>query len=151
MIITWSVCYGACAKVLCFTSTNEHGPSTEANVMSSTAFCGGQFCPLREKKMEKVERKRKNRQRFLWCWVYWIGYDAKTAKNSFRGIQSRIRSMSGVITMIKGISFPSFAWKKCFSPRKVSGRIEETFFTGHCIVASRQSCGLAEKMTPRCA
>ena len=95
--------------------------------------------------------KTQNRQRFLWCWGYWIGYDAKTAKNSFRGIQSRIRSMSGVITMIKGITFPSFAWKKCFSPRKVSGRIEETFFTGDCIVASRQSCGPAEKMTPRCA
>ena len=75
----------------------------------------------------------------------------ETANNSFRGIQSRIRSMSGVITMIKGITFPSFAWKKCFSPRKVRWRIEDTFFTGHCIVASRQSCGPAEKMTPRCA
>ena len=36
VIITWSVCYSACAKVLCFTITNKHGRSTEANVMSST-------------------------------------------------------------------------------------------------------------------
>ena len=49
--------------------------------------------------------------------------------------------MSGVITTVKGITFPSFAWKKCFSPRKVRWRIEATFFTGDCIVASRESCG----------
>ena len=42
---------------------------------------------------------------------------------------------------MKGITFPSFAWKKCFSPRKVRWRIEATFFTGDCIVASRESCG----------
>ena len=149
VIITWSVCYSACAKVLCFTNTNEHGRSTEANVMSSTAFCG-RILSAQRKKDGESGTKTQNRQRFLWCWGYWIGYDAKTAKNSFRGIQSRIRSMSGVITMIKGITFPSFAWKKCFSPRKVLWRIEDTFFTGHCIVASRQSCGPAEKMTPRC-
>ena len=49
--------------------------------------------------------------------------------------------MSGVITTVKGITFPSLAWKKCFSPRKVRWRIEATFFTGDCIVASRESCG----------
>ena len=64
VIVTWSVCYSACAKVLCFTITNKHGRSTEANVMSSTAFCGGQFCQLREKMMEKVERKRKTDRDF---------------------------------------------------------------------------------------
>ena len=54
VIITWSVCYSACAKVLCY----KHGRSTEANFMSSTAHVE-EFCQLREKKMEKVERKRK--------------------------------------------------------------------------------------------
>ena len=49
--------------------------------------------------------------------------------------------MSGVITTVKGITFPSLAWKKCFFPRKVRWRIEATFFTGDCIVASRESCG----------
>ena len=146
VIIIWSVCYSACAKVLCFTITNKHGRSTEANVTSSTAFCGGQFCQLREKKMEKVERKRKTDRDFYDVRITEVDTTRKQLK-----IQSRIRSMSGVITMIKGITFPSLAWKKCFSPRKVSGRIEETFFTGDCIVASRESCGPTEKMTPRCA
>ena len=41
--------------------------------------------------------------------------------------------------------------KKVFSPRKVRWRIETTFFTGNCIVVSRESYGPAEKMTPRCA
>ena len=47
MIITWSVCYSACSKVLCFTITIKHWRFVE------------EFCQLREKKMEKVERKRK--------------------------------------------------------------------------------------------
>ena len=58
MIITWSVCYSACAKVLCFTLTNKHGPWTEADVLSSTAFCG-RILSAPRKKMEKVEPKRK--------------------------------------------------------------------------------------------
>ena len=90
VIITWSVCYSACAKVLCFTSTNEHGRSTEANVMSSTAFCRTILSAARKKDGERGT-KTQNRRRFLWCWGYLIGYDAKTAKNSFSGIQSRIR------------------------------------------------------------
>ena len=58
VIITWSVCYSACTKVLCFTITNKHGRSTETNVMSSTAFCE-RILSAPRKKMEKMERKRK--------------------------------------------------------------------------------------------
>ena len=59
VIITRSVCYRACAKVLRFTSSpNKHGRSTEANACLPRRFVG-EFCQLREKKMEKVERKRK--------------------------------------------------------------------------------------------
>ena len=50
VIITWSVCYSACAKVLCFTLTNKHGPWTEADVLSSTAFCGRILSAPRKKK-----------------------------------------------------------------------------------------------------
>ena len=64
VIITWSVCYGECAKVRCFTSTNEHGRSTEANVMSSTAFCG-RILPAPRKKDGESGTKKQNRQRFL--------------------------------------------------------------------------------------
>ena len=50
-----------------------------------------EFCQLREKKKDgESGTKTQNRQGFVWCWGYWSGYDAKTAKNSFRGIQSRI-------------------------------------------------------------
>ena len=49
---------------------------------------------------------------------------------------------------MKGITFPSFAWKKCFSSRKVRWRIEATFFTGDCIVASRESL-VRQKRWPR--
>ena len=85
VIITWIVCYGACAKVLCFTSTNEHGRSTEANVMCSTAFSGGQFCPLREKKMEKVERKRKTDSDFYDVGVIELDTTRKQLKIHFAG------------------------------------------------------------------
>ena len=177
-----------------FTITNKHGRSTEANVMSSTAFCGRILSAPRKKDGESGT-KTQNRQGFVCCWSCWSRYDAKTAKNSFRGIQSRIpgadlgggcrecappppemtcgfliqlvfcekknyvvywcwirardecippikkildpplNTMSGVITIIKGITFPLFAWKKCFFPRKVRWRIEATFFTSSCIVA----------------
>ncbi|CAH3128422.1 unnamed protein product, partial [Porites lobata] len=44
--------------------------------------------------------------------------------------------------------FPFVRLEKLFSPRNVRWRIEATFFTGDCIVASRESCGPAAKMTP---
>ena len=57
-------------------------------------------------------------------------------ENSWKFISwdSITNTMSGVSTIIKGITFPSFAWKKCFSPRKVRWRTEATL-TGSCIVA----------------
>ena len=92
VISTWSVCYSACVKVLCFTTINKHGRSTEANVMSSTAFCGRIMLAPRKKKIwRKWKKKTQNRQGFACCWGCWSGYDAKTAKNLLRGIQSRIR------------------------------------------------------------
>ena len=84
VIITWSVCYWACAKVLHFTITNKHGRSTEANVMSSTAFCGRILSGLRKKDGE-CGTKTQNRQGFVGCWGCWSGYDAKTAKIHFVG------------------------------------------------------------------
>ena len=50
-----------------------------------------EFCELHEKKMEKVERKRKTDQDLYDVEVVEVDTDAKTAKNSFRGIESRIR------------------------------------------------------------
>ena len=127
MIITWNVCYRACAKVLRFTITNKHGRLTETNVMSSTVFCGRILSALRKKDGESGA-KTQNWQGFVCCWGCWSGYDAKTAWDSITN------TMSGVSTIIKGITFPSFAWKKCISPRKVRFRIEATL-TGSCIVA----------------
>ena len=49
-----------------------------------------EFFQLREKKMEKVERKRKTERDFYDVGVIEVDH-AKTAKNSFRGIQSQIR------------------------------------------------------------
>ena len=86
---------------------HHHKRSTETNVMSCTVCCGRILSALRKKDGES-EAKTQNWQGFLCCWGCWSGYDAKTAKNSFRGIQSRI-TMSGMITIIKGITFPSFA------------------------------------------
>ena len=107
-----------------------------------------EFCELCEKKkMEKVERKRKTDRDLYDICV--IEVDTTRKQPKFISWDSVTITMSGVI--MKGITFPSFAWKKCFSPRKVRWRIEATFFTGDCIVASRESCGPAEKMTPRCA
>ena len=59
VIITWSVCYRACAKVLRFTITNKHGRSTETNVMSSTAFCGRILSALRKKDGESGAKTQK--------------------------------------------------------------------------------------------
>ena len=48
--------------------------------------------------------------------------------------------------------FPFARFEKMFFPAEGPLEdIEATFFAGDCIVASRESCGPAEKMTPRCA
>ena len=116
VIITWSVCYRACAKVLCFTLTNKHGPWTEADVLSSTAFCG-RILSAPRKKMEKVEPKRKTDRDLYDVEVIEVDTTPKQLKMHF--VDSVTNTMSGVITIMKGITFPSFAWKKCFSARKV--------------------------------
>ena len=47
-------------KSIIFYDQNKHGQSTEANVMSSTAFCGRILsAPHKSQEMEKVEGKRK--------------------------------------------------------------------------------------------
>ena len=91
-----------------------------------------EFCQLCEKKIEKVERKRKT-DRDLYI-VEVVEVDTTRKQLKLISWDSVTNTMSGVITIIKGITFPSFAWKKCFSPRKVRWRIEATF-TGNCIVA----------------
>ena len=85
-----------------------------------------EFCQLREKKkMEKVERKRKTDRDLYDVEVIEVDTTPKQLKMHF--VDSVTNTMSGVITIMKGITFPSFAWKKCFSPRKVRWRIEATF------------------------
>ena len=61
VISTWSVCYSACVKVLCFTTINKHGRSTEANVVSSTAFCGRIMLAPRKKKYGESGKKKKRK------------------------------------------------------------------------------------------
>ena len=92
-----------------------------------------EFCQLCEKKMEKVERKRKT-DRDLYV-VEVVEVDTTRKQLKFISWDSVTNTMNGVITIINGITFPSFAWKKCFSPRKVRGCLFEATFMGSCIVA----------------
>ena len=124
--------YRACAKVLRFTITNKHGRSTEANVMSSTAFCRRILSALRKKDGESGTKTQNRRDLYV---VEIVQMDTTLKQPKFISWDSVTNTMSGVITIVKGITFPSCAWKKCFSPRKVRWRIEATF-TGNCIVAS---------------
>ena len=96
-----------------------------------------EFCQLREKKMRKVERKRKTDRDLYDVEVIEVDTTRKQLKIHFVGSDSVTNTISGVITIMKGITFPSLTWKKCFSPRKVRWRIEATYFTDDCIVASR--------------
>ena len=50
-----------------------------------------EFCELHEKKMEKVERKRKTDRDLYDVEVVEVDTTRKQLKNSFRGIESRIR------------------------------------------------------------
>ena len=84
VIITWSVCYNACAKVLCFTITNKHGRSTEANVVSSTVFCGRILSAPRKKDGE-VEPKRKTDMEFYVVEVVELDTTRKQLKIHFVG------------------------------------------------------------------
>ena len=68
-----------------------------------------EFCQLCEKKMEKVERKRKT-DRDLYV-VEVVEVDTKRKQLKLISWDSITNTMSGVITILKGITFPSFAWK----------------------------------------
>ena len=67
--------------------------------------------------MEKVEPKRKTDRDLYDVEVIEVGTTPKQPKMHF--VDSVTNTMSGVITIMKEITFPSFAWKKCFSARKV--------------------------------
>ena len=92
-----------------------------------------EFHQLCEKKMEKVERKRKTEEDLYVVGVVEVDTTRKQLKIHFVGFSHEYDEWRD-LTIIKGITFSSFAWKKCFSPRKVRWRIEATF-TGNCIVA----------------
>ena len=53
-----------------------------------------EFCQLRENKDGESGTNTQNSQGFVWCGGCRSGCDAKMPKNSFRGIQSRIRWMA---------------------------------------------------------
>ena len=95
---------------------------------------GEEFCQLREKKMEKVEWKRKTDKDLYDVEVVEVDTTRKQLKIPFVEFSHEYDEWCDYITIIKGINFPSFAWKKCFSPMKVHRRIEATFFMGNCIV-----------------
>ena len=149
VVITWSVCYSACTKVLCFTgllNMRDRPIRGECHVLYGFLWKNS-VSPAKKRWRKWNENAKKTGLGFVWYWGCWSGYDVKQLK--FISRDSVTNTMSRVITIMKGITFPSFGWKNCFSPRKVRWRIEATFFTGNCIVASRD--GPAEKMTPRCA
>ena len=89
-----------------------------------------EFCQLCEEKMEKVERKRKTDRDLYEVEVVEAGYDAKKQlKIHFvwfsheygRNDLIPTITMSGVITIMKGITFSSFAWKKCLPRGRFAG------------------------------
>ena len=86
-------------SIMCY-DQNKHERKTEANFMSSTAFCG-RILSTPRKKDEESGTKTQNRQGFVWCGGCWSGYDAKTAKNSVTN------TMNGVITIMKVIMHQS--------------------------------------------
>ena len=110
-----------------------------------------EFCQLREKKTEKLERKRKTDRDLYDVEVVEVDTTRKQPKIHFVGFNHEYDECRDYDNERIRITFPSFTWKKCFSPRKVRWRIEATFFKGNRIVASRESCGQAEKMTPTCS
>ena len=84
----------------------------------STAFCGRILSAPRKNDRES-ETKTQNRQGFVWCGGCWSGYDEKTAKNSFRGIQSWISNY-----------FPFVRLEKMFFPKEGSLEDRGTIFHG---------------------
>ena len=78
--------------------------------------------------MEKVERKRKTGRDLYVVEVVEVDTTRKQLKIHFVGFSHEYDEWRDYDNE-RNITFPSFAWKKCFSPRKVRWRIEATFFT----------------------
>ena len=77
------------------------------------------FCQLCKKKMERVERKRKTDKDLYVVEVVEVDTTRKQLK--FISWDSVTNTMSGVITIIEGISFPSFPWKSVFPRGRFAG------------------------------
>ena len=103
--------------------------------MSSTAFCGRILSA--PKKMEKVKRKRKTDRDLYDVGVIEVDTTRKPLKIHFVGFSHEYDKWRDYYN--ERNYFPFVRLEKMFSPRKVRWRIEATFFTGDCIVASRES------------
>ena len=79
---------------------NKHGLFSEANIMSSTAFCG-RILSAPQKKIKKVERKCKTDRDLYDVEVFEVDRTRKQLK--FISWDSVTNTMSGVITIMKGI------------------------------------------------
>ena len=79
---------------------NKHGLFSEANIMSSTAFCG-RILSAPQKQIKKVERKCKTDRDLYDVEVFEVDRTRKQLK--FISWDSVTNTMSGVITIMKGI------------------------------------------------
>ena len=91
-----------------------------------------EFCQLRKKKMEKVERKRKTDRDLYVVEVVEVDTTRKQPKIHFLGFSHEYDEWRDYDN--KRNYFPFVRLEKMSSPRKVRWRIEATF-TGNCIVA----------------
>ena len=87
VIITWSVCYRACAEVLRFTITND--PPKRMSCL--VRYVVEEFCQLCGKKMEKVKRKRKTDRDFYVVEVVEVDTTRKQLKIHFVGFSHELR------------------------------------------------------------
>ena len=120
---------------------------SEANIMSSTAFCG-RILSAPQKKIKKVERKCKTDRDLYDVEVFEVDRTRKQIK--FISWDSVTNTMSGVITIIKGITFPSFAWEKMFFPEEGwledRGNIHGQFY--RCLIPSISSQLCVQEQIP---
>ena len=94
-----------------------------------------EFCQLREKKMGKVERKRKTDRDLYDVEVIEEDATRKQLKIHFVGFSHEYDEWRDYDN--ERNYFPFVRLEKMFSPRKVRWRIEATYFKDDCIVASR--------------
>ena len=99
--------------------------------------------------MEEVERKRKTDRVLYNVEVIEVDTTRKQLKIHFVGFSHEYDEWRDYDN--ERNYFPFVRLEKMFFPAE--GPLEDrgNIFTGDCIVASRESCGPAEKMTPRCA